>query len=326
MTFKSLTVPASIPFPARMLASVLQNMLAIPASHSAWLIDNGCVGINQRICRRPRQRLEPGDVLDVDWIPMPVAAPPRSRKPSSRGPIEFLYDDPHLCVVCKPANLLTVPTRHGEGQTLVSRVERRLKQTDPNAQVFCVHRLDRDVSGVLVLAKSLDMAHAIRNQFAARKPERQYVAIVAGAIDPPNDTITSYLATDKDLNRYTVQDASEGELAITHYKTRTLWKDASLVEVRLETGRRNQIRVHLAERGNPILGDPRYRSEQATHWAWPFRRIALHAETLGIQHPVSGDRLQFQAQWPDEFREFQRAVSKQSASKSGRDRSRRSES
>jgi 23S rRNA pseudouridine1911/1915/1917 synthase len=315
MALKTVVVPESIPFPARQLASVLQNLLAIPASHSAWLIESGCVVVNQRICRKPRQRVEPGDVLNVDWMPMPVAAPARGRKPSTRGAIEFLYDDPSLCVVYKPANLLTVPTRYREGQTLVSRVERRLRDSDAQARVYCVHRLDRDVSGVLVLAKSLEVAEALRNQFAARKPERQYVALVAGQIEPPEGTITSHLATDENLNRYSVAENQGGELAITHYKARTRWRDASLIEVRLETGRRNQIRVHLAERGHPILGDPRYRPQQAQHRAWPHRRIALHAETLGLTHPVTGEPLRFQSPWPAEFRDFQRSMARGAVAK-----------
>lgn len=310
MSHKTLTVPATIPYPARLLASVLQNLLAIPASHSQWLIENGCVGINHRICRRIRERVEPGDVLDVDWVPMPVAHPKGAKKQQSRSPIEFLYDDEVLCVVCKPAGLLTVPTRYGEGRTLVSSVERRLKDSDPKAQAFVVHRLDRDVSGVLVMAKNLETAEALRNQFAARKPERKYIAIIAGTMDPPSGTITSYLATDADLNRYSVRDPEQGELAITHYATKAVWNDASLVEVRLETGRRNQIRVHLAEASHPILGDPRYRSELAAHRAWPHRRIALHAETLSFAHPVTGQPLTFQAPWPQEFRDFQRSASR----------------
>jgi 23S rRNA pseudouridine1911/1915/1917 synthase len=317
MSHKTLTVPPSIPFPARWLGSILQNLLAIPASHSEWLIENGCVAINRRICRRIRERLEPGDVLDIDWVPMPVAPPKAARKPSNRGPIEFLYDDPYLCVVNKPAGLLTVPTRYGEGQTLVSRVERRLKDADPKAEVFCVHRLDRDVSGVLVLAKSLDTAQALRNQFADRKPERKYIALIAGTMEPPSGTISSYLATDQDLNRYSVSDATQGELAITHYSTKVVWNDASLVEVRLETGRRNQIRVHLAEANHPILGDPRYRNDLATHRAWPHRRIALHAETLSLVHPVTGEPLTFQSSWPQEFRDFQRSASQKTKRRSG---------
>lgn len=310
MTSKTITVPSNIPPPARKLASVLQNLLAMPASHCAWLIENGCVAVNGRGIRKAYHVLEPGDVLEVDWIPMPVAPPKGRTKGHARSAIEFLFDDPHLCVVNKPAHLLTVPTRYGEGQTLVSRVERRLRDSDPKAEVFCVHRLDRDVSGVLILAKSLAIAEQLRSQFAQRKPERKYVAIVAGQLDPPSGTIQSYLATDENLNRYSVDDAAHGELAITHYQTRTTWSDASLVEVRLETGRRNQIRVHLAEAGHPILGDPRYRSALASHWAWPHRRIALHGETLGIVHPVTGEPMLFQSQWPQEFRDFQRSAAR----------------
>lgn len=319
MSHKTLTVPPTIPFPARQLGNVLQNLLAIPASHSQWLIENGCVGINQRICRRIRERVEPGDVLDIDWVPMPVAPPKGSKRQPSRSPIEFLYDDSVLCVVCKPAGLLTVPTRYGEARTLVSSVERRLKGSDSKSQVFCVHRLDRDVSGVLVLAKNLETAEALRNQFAQRKPERKYIALVAGALDPPSGTIQSYLATDADLNRFSVQDPAQGELAITHYATKVVWGDASLVEVRLETGRRNQIRVHLAEANHPILGDPRYRSDLASHRAWPHRRIALHAETLSFAHPMSGELLTFQAPWPQEFRDFQRAASRSTRRRGAQD-------
>jgi len=312
MTHKSLTVPSTIPYPARSLGSVLQNLLGIPASHSQWLIENGCISINHRICRRVRERVEPGDLLDVDWVPMPVASPRGAKRQPNRSAIEFLYDDADVCLVVKPAGLLTVPTRYGEPRTLVSSVERRLKDSDPKAQVYCVHRLDRDVSGVLVLAKNLRAAESLRDQFAQRKPERKYIALVAGVMDPRSGTITSYLATDADLNRFSVQDPSQGELAITHYTTKVVWNDASLVEVRLETGRRNQIRVHLAEANHPILGDPRYRKEVASHAAWPHRRIALHAETLSLTHPTSGQPLSFAAPWPQEFRDFQRSATRQS--------------
>ena len=269
-------MPDNIPFPARQAGQVLQNLLGIPASHSAWLLENGCVQINHRPCRKAHLRLEPGDLIEVDWIPMPIEVPVQRKKSDHRGPIEFLYDDPHLCVVIKPASLLTVPTQYREGQTLMSRVERRFKDAKTPAKLFCVHRLDRDVSGVLVIAKSLAVAELLRNQFAARKPERQYIAIVAGTFQEPKGTLRSYLATDANLNRYSVRDGEEGELAITHYSVRHQWLDSALVEVRLETGRRNQIRVHLAELGHPILGEPRYSTELATHRAWPYQIGRAH--------------------------------------------------
>jgi 23S rRNA pseudouridine1911/1915/1917 synthase len=160
------------------------------------------------------------------------------------------------------------------------------------------------------MAKSLAVAEQLRNQFAARKPDRQYIAILAGLVPSDSGTVRNYLATDEKLNRYAVEDPNQGELAITHYRVRQRWQDATLVEVRLETGRRNQIRVHLADLGHPILGDPRYRRDLATHRAWPYRRIALHAESLGFEHPSTGQPMRFVAQWPQEFRDFQRSMSK----------------
>lgn len=317
MTIENLRVPNNIPAPARQLASVLKNLLGLPTSHCMWLIENNCVAVNQRPCRKGHLQVQPGDLIQVDRIPMPIAQPSLRKNAGSRGSIEFLYDDPDLCVVVKPSNLLTVPTQYREGQTLVGRVERRLKDRDPKAKVFCVHRLDRDVSGVLVMAKSLAVAEKLRNQFADRKPDRQYIAIVAGAVQEDTGTIQNYLATDENLNRYAVKDPSQGELAITHYRVRQRWHDSTLVEVRLETGRRNQIRVHLADLGHPILGDPRYRRDLATHRSWPYRRIALHAESLGFVHPTNGQPIRFVAPWPQEFRDFQRSVSKSRQNGSG---------
>jgi 23S rRNA pseudouridine1911/1915/1917 synthase len=176
----------------------------------------------------------------------------------------------------------------------------------------CVHRLDRGVSGLLVFAKSYDIADRIREQFAARKPQRTYNAILQGKMQQREGTIRSYLATDDALNRYSVNDPNAGELAITHFKVKELWSGVTLVEVRLETGRRNQIRVHMAEAGHPIIGDPRYRPLEAEHPLWPHKRMALHAETLGILHPVSQEMLEFKAPWPQEFRDLRRRLRRES--------------
>jgi 23S rRNA pseudouridine1911/1915/1917 synthase len=108
------------------------------------------------------------------------------------------------------------------------------------------------------------------------------------------------LATDEKLNRYSVAEG-EGELAITHFEVLERWRDLTRLAVRLETGRRNQIRVHLSELGHPLLGDERYGRLRALHRYWPYKRIALHAETLEIEHPLSGERLQFRAPLPSEF-------------------------
>jgi 23S rRNA pseudouridine1911/1915/1917 synthase len=307
MSQKTAIVPGSIPPPARQLSSVLQNLFKIPRAQIPKLLEQGYVTVNGRIKRQGFHVLDVGDKIAVDLVPQPIAAPSAAQKgKSSSRAIDFLYDDDDLTIVNKPANLLTVPTKHREAHTLLSLVERHLQKQNQGAKAFCVHRLDRGVSGVLVIAKSLEMAEALRNQFAARKPNRKYIALVAGVPAPPSNTLRHYLATDEDLNRYFVPSEEQGELAITHYQTRQVWRDAAFLEVRLETGRRNQIRVQLAETGHPILGDPRYRPRQAEHWAWPHQRLALHAESLGFAHPRTGQPIQMETAWPQEFRDFLR--------------------
>jgi 23S rRNA pseudouridine1911/1915/1917 synthase len=305
MTQRTLLLPANIPPPARQLANVLLHLFKVPKGQISKLLEQGYVTVNGRVKRQSFHVVDVGDSITVELVPQPIAAPKSSKGSASRS-VDFMYDDEDIAIVNKPANLLTVPTMHREPHTLVSLVERQLRKQNPEAKVFCVHRLDRGVSGVLVIAKSLEMAEALRDQFAMRKPNRRYIAIVSGSPHPTTHTLRNYLSTDADLNRIIVPNESQGELAITHYETSQSWRDASMLQVRLETGRRNQIRVQLAEMGHPILGDPRYRPRQAMHWAWPYQRIALHAETLGFRHPRTGEAIQMETQWPQEFRDFMR--------------------
>jgi 23S rRNA pseudouridine1911/1915/1917 synthase len=255
------------------------------------------VQVNGRFVRKPATVLEPGDRLRVEYEPL---APVLPKEPASgQQQVEIVYSDAHLVVVEKPAALLTVPTPYREKVTLISLLEKKLQ-----AQAYCVHRLDRGVSGLLVFAKELAIAEALRDQFAERKPERLYVALVAGNVRQREGTFRSHLATDKELNRYSVEDETAGELAITHYRMVEQLQDASLVEVQLETGRRNQIRVHFAEAGHPVLGDARYGRGVRTAVPWNHRRLALHAQTLGFVHPVTGAALRFESKLPREMGEY----------------------
>jgi 23S rRNA pseudouridine1911/1915/1917 synthase len=166
------------------------------------------------------------------------------------------------------------------------------------------HRLDLGVSGLLVLAKSPTVLAKLRDQFRQRKPERLYIAIVAGIPRSSTGTFRSFLQTADNLDQYSTQEEGEGRLAITHYRVQKELADTTVVEVRLETGRRNQIRVHFAEAGHPVLGDPRYRRKEAMHSRWSQNRIALHALSLGLEHPVTGKWMQFQSKLPDCMQQF----------------------
>ncbi len=305
---RSLVVDARIPPPGRRLASLVQRLLGAGAgpSQAVGAIRRGAVRVNRRVAKRPHAVLEIGDRVELD-----VAGASRPASPSEKPPrssLTIVFQDQHLAVVRKPPGLLTVPTPHREPQTVISQLTQKLRQRDPSAEAFCVHRLDRGVSGLLVFAKSLAIAQLLRDQFAERKPKRRYVTFVAGRVQPPQGTIRSHLATDKDLNRYSTKDPSAGQLAITHYQVIESWPDATLVAVRLETGRRNQIRVHFAEMGHPVLGDRRYRASAAAHWAWPYRRLALHAESLAFAHPVTGEELEFHAPLPPEFQRLKKKL------------------
>jgi len=141
-----------------------------------------------------------------------------------------------------------------------------------------------------------------------QKPERKYVAIVAGIVAPTSGEFSGYLATGKTLTRYATDNADSGEYAETHYRTLQSFRDATLVEVELVTGRRNQIRVHFADAGHPVVGDDRYQPEQSRHRAWPHKRLALHAKTLGFEHPVTRERLRFDSPLPPEFSQFANTV------------------
>lgn len=297
------SVTEKLPLPARTAVNVVQAALKVRRKEAESLIHDGFVRCSGKGVFQSHFCFKVGDEVEIDYAPQPI---PKGKKTKLKNRFEVLHDDEHIVVVNKPAGLLTVPTPKREGNTLQSQVRKWLDRCQNGRHAICVHRLDRGVSGVLVFAKSHEVADRIRQQFAARKPQRKYIAIVQGKVAEKTGTFRSYLATDEALNRYSQADPDAGELAITHYRVKEAWRSTTLVEVQLETGRRNQIRVHFAEAGHPILGDPRYRPEQAEHPNWQLARIALHAESLGISHPETREHIQFESPWPQEFRDFRR--------------------
>ncbi|HMP79509.1 MAG TPA: RluA family pseudouridine synthase [Pirellulaceae bacterium] len=302
---QELRIDEQMPLPARRLLNVVQRLLKCSPQAARRAVIDGRVSVNRRATQTPDSVLRVGDMVSV--LPPPSFA-------SQRNPTDetwnIVFEDELIVVVNKPAGLLTVPSPYGEKRTMISLVTRKLQESNEAAAAFSVHRLDRDVSGLLVFAKSLELAKRLRDQFAERKPERHYTAIVIGVPRDNHGTLRSYLATDDQLNRYSVESADQGQLAITHYRVVKSFADAAQLDVTLETGRRNQIRVHLAELGHPIIGETRYRRQQAAHRAWPFRRLALHAAQLAFDHPVSGQRLQFSSELPGPFHHFFRQQSR----------------
>lgn len=285
---------------------LVQELVQQSRSFVTGLFDHDCVTLNGKMEPDAGRRLEVGDDVVVRY----EANRRYSPKPRPRVSHSFKteFEDEFLIVVHKPPELLTVPSQQREKNTLVDRVAAYLKHANSRAKAIAVQRLDRGVSGLLVFAKTPEVAELLQDQFGMQKPERKYVAIVAGLVDPPSGEFSGYLATGKTLTRYATDNADAGEYAETHYRTLQTFRDATMVEVELVTGRRNQIRVHFADAGHPVVGDDRYQPEQARHRAWPHKRLALHAKTLGFEHPVTRERLRFDSPLPPEFSQFANAV------------------
>lgn len=271
----------------------------------AWvrgLFEGAGVRLNGGPVTNPGHRVVAGDAIVVAYDPHTRAhAAPRPRTDAA---FRLLHEDEHLVVVEKAAFVLSVPTPAGESDTLVQRVARHLARGGPERALTVVQRLDRGTSGVMVFARTAAAATGLIAQFKRHTAEREYVALVAGVVADDRGTIESRLATNRGLSRYSADEDEEGELAITHYVVEARFQDATRVRVRLETGRRNQIRVHFAERGHPVLGDERYRPERARHPRWKARRQALHAALLGFTHPITGAALRFEVPPPPEFDAF----------------------
>ena len=266
------------------------------------MFEHGCVTLNGALCAEPGQRGARGDVVLVDYDPEQKY---RGTPPPPRLKFRVAFEDAHVIVVEKPAGVLSVPAERGRERTLLDEIEHYLSLGSKTPRrAFAVHRLDRDTSGVLVFGKTRQAADALAEQFKGHKPERHYDVLVAGTLRDPRGTFESFIATAKNLRQYSTRFEDQGKHAVTHSTVEASFDGATLVRVHLETGRRNQIRVHFSEAGHPVLGDTTYAPERATHPLWSAHRLALHARTLGFTHPVSGRPVRVTSELPEPFRAF----------------------
>ncbi len=230
-------------------------------------------------------------------------------------PLEIVFEDEHLVVVDKPAGMVVHPAAGNPDGTLVNALLHHcggsLSGIGGVARPGIVHRIDKDTSGLLVVAKS-DAAHeGLAKQFADHSLERAYLAVCGGCPRPAEGTVSGRIGR-SEANRKKMavlpDDSSRGKHAVTHYKTLEKFDNAALVECRLETGRTHQVRVHLASIGHALLGDPVYGRTpaplRATLKSLEFQRQALHAAVLGFVHPVTGKRVRFASELPADMREL----------------------
>jgi RluA family pseudouridine synthase len=229
----------------------------------------------------------------------------RKRSHPGRLPhgLVLLYEDQDIVVVDKPPGLLTIGTERDTSRTayfiLTDYVRKGAARS--RRRVFIVHRLDRETSGVLVFAKSEEAKLRLQGDWG--ETEKKYLAVVHGRCRKSEETITSYLAENKAHVVYSTPDPTKGKLSRTAYRVLKQTKEFALLEVDLLTGRKNQIRVHLADIGHPIVGDRKYGNPEDPHTV-----LALHARSISFTHPTNGRRLTLAANVPGHFRRLIRGV------------------
>lgn len=225
--------------------------------------------------------------------------PPPQRDSTSRHAAKgfvILYEDRDILVVDKAPGVLTMGTDREKTRTVYYRLTEYVRKGQPKLRnrVFIVHRLDREASGILVFAKTAEAKERLQEQW--EKTEKKYLALVHGKMAQKSGTISSYLAENKALVVYSTPHPAKGKLSHTAYRVLRETRDFSLLEVTLITGRKHQIRVHLAERGHPIVGDKKYGKGNRGH-----KRLALHALSLSFRHPFSGEFMTFETRVPGYF-------------------------
>lgn len=274
------------------------------------LIAGGAVEIEGRIATNGSAKLAAGARFAIALPPVaPLEAAPQDI------PLAIVFEDEHLIVVDKPAGMVVHPAAGNPDGTLVNALLHhcagRLSGINGVARPGIVHRIDKDTSGLLVVAKT-DAAHeGLAAQFAGHSIGRCYLAVCAGHPSPPGGTVATRLGrSDADRKKMAVLpgDSKRGKRAVTHYRTLRRLGHAASIECRLETGRTHQVRVHCASIGHPLLGDPVYgRTPKALRPLLDrlgFRRQALHAAELGFAHPITGERLSFSAELPPDMAEL----------------------
>lgn len=232
--------------------------------------------------------VQPGDEMSVNFTrPFVTFSHPR---------IRLVYEDDDIIVVHKGSGILSVGTDNRSDGTAYSIVRNYLKNKDPHLKLFIIHRLDRDTSGLMMFAKNIEAKEAMQHNWNNMVLSRTYVAVVEGKVEEESGTVRSYLAETSQYEVYSTQNPEEGQLTITRYKRLDCRHGYSLMELSLDTGRKNQIRVHMKDLGHPIVGDRKYGAKSS-----PLRRMALHARTLRFVHPVTRKDMLFETPIPSRF-------------------------
>ena len=279
----------------QLMEFLIAKMGGMSRSSIKSLLGHRQISVNDKIITQFDFLLKPNDKVTVNST--------RGNLELTHPKLRIIFEDNDLIVVEKKEGLLTVTTGTGDDTTAFSILKNHVKKSSPANKIYTVHRLDRETSGVLVFTKNRDAQHTFRNNWQEIVTKRTYVALVEGKVAKEKDRIVSWLTENEvSLKIRSSKTDNGGKEAITNYKLLKSNEEFSLLEIELETGRKNQIRVHLESIGHPIVGDRKYGSSVS------IGRLALHARVLEFYHPVTGEIMHFETQIPKEFLRLENKV------------------
>lgn len=232
-------------------------------------------------------KLVPGDTIIISKTPI---------RKKTRSNLPIIFENDEMIVINKPSGLLSIPSDNEKGSTAFRMVNDYVQQKNKHNRVFIVHRIDEDTSGVLMMVKNAKLQSALMDNWNSIVSKRGYYAVIEGKMKEKSGTITSYLKKNKQNMMYSSKTKGDGQYSITHYKVLAENDKYSLLDVNIDTGRKNQIRVHLGDLGHHIIGDDKYGNPSN-----PLKRLGLHAYCLELNHPINGKTLKFKAPIPKEF-------------------------
>ncbi|KJR47824.1 Ribosomal large subunit pseudouridine synthase D [Desulfosporosinus sp. I2] len=246
------------------------------------------ISVDNEVITQFNHPLLNGQQVVVNWAKVLIEEQPAG--------LNIVFEDPYIIIIEKQAGLLSIATATEKEQTAYSILSDHVKKRDPKNKIFVLHRLDRETSGVMMFAKSEMIQQALQKAWKEAILERTYIVVVEGAVTKEQGTITSWLTESKAFIMYSSHTPNNGQKAITHYRVLKKNKHYSLLEVKLETGRKNQIRVHMKDIGHSVIGDKKYGATKH-----PIGRLGLHAQVLAFKHPTTGEVVRYESEIPKVF-------------------------
>lgn len=273
---------------AALMVFVADKLPEIKRTRLKQMLAHNQIAVNNRPQRQFDMQLKPGDSVKVNFV--------REFREFRHHRLKIVYEDDDIIVINKGYGLLSMGNDKVKDGTAYSILRDYVKWSNPSNKIFIVHRLDRDTSGLMMFAKSMEAKDAMQHNWNNMVLNRRYLAVVEGVPDEKEGTVRSYLVENSKYEVYSTDDPAQGQLAVTRYTTLHSGSNYALLGVELDTGRKNQIRVHMKDIGHPISGDKKYGASTS-----PIHRLCLHAQTLRFIHPITHKEMNFSTPIPAAF-------------------------